>query len=76
MESSSKQATLGKMYVGLQVTDMAGNRISFTRALVRHIAEILSYLTFFIGYIISGFTTQKQALHDLIAGTLVVKKEK
>jgi uncharacterized RDD family membrane protein YckC len=71
MESSAKQATLGKMALGLKVTDLAGRRISFARATGRHFAKILSSIILLIGYIMAGFTERKQALHDLIAGTLV-----
>jgi uncharacterized RDD family membrane protein YckC len=74
LESSSHQATLGKMVVGLKVTDLAGNRISFARATGRHFAKILSGAILMIGYIMAGFTDRKQALHDIIAGTLVQKK--
>jgi uncharacterized RDD family membrane protein YckC len=70
MESSSKQATLGKMIFGMKVTDLQGNRISFARATGRHFAKYLSSILL-IGYIMAGFTEKKQALHDMIAGTLV-----
>jgi uncharacterized RDD family membrane protein YckC len=72
LESSSRQATLGKMAMGIVVTDMEGGRISFGRANGRFWSKILSGLFFSIGYIIAGFTERKQALHDLIAATLVV----
>ena len=71
LESSSKQATLGKMAMGLKVTDLVGRRISFARATGRHFAKILSGMILLIGYIMAGFTERKQALHDMIAGTLV-----
>ena len=71
MESSSYQATLGKMVFGMKVTDLNGNRISFERATGRHFAKWLSAMIFFIGYIMIGFTERKQGLHDLLAGTLV-----
>ena len=74
MESSGRQATLGKMAMGIVVTDMEGNRISFGRANGRFWSKILSGLFFCIGYIIAGFTEKKQALHDLIAATFVVNK--
>jgi uncharacterized RDD family membrane protein YckC len=71
MESSSYQATLGKMIFGMKVTDLNGNRISFERATGRHFAKWLSAMILFIGYIMVGFTDRKQGLHDLLAGTLV-----
>ena len=71
MESSSYQATLGKMIFGMKVTDLDGNRISFERATGRHFAKWLSGLILCIGYIMVGFTERKQGLHDLLAGTLV-----
>jgi len=72
-ESSSMQATLGKRALGLRVTDLNGDRISFLRALGRWAAKIISALTLGIGYIMAGFTEKKQALHDMIAGCLVVR---
>ncbi len=71
---SKKGATLGKMAIGIVVTDMNGSRISFGRASGRYFAKIISSLTLGIGYIIAGFTQQKQALHDIIAGCLVINK--
>lgn len=72
MESSHRQATLGKIIVGIKVTDLNGNRISFGRATGRHFGKILSSLFLFIGYIMAGFTEKKQALHDIISNCLVV----
>lgn len=73
-ESSPKQATIGKDALGIVVTDMEGKRISFTKATVRYFSKILSGLILLIGYIMAAFTEKKQALHDMIAGTLVVNK--
>ncbi len=72
-ESSARQATPGKMAFGLRVTDLSGNRISFGRANGRFFGKILSGMTFYIGFLMVGFTEKKQALHDMLAGTLVVK---
>lgn len=74
MESSDKQATLGKQALGIIVTDLNGNPISFPRATGRYFAKNLSTIILFIGFIMAGFTEKKQALHDIIASTLVVKK--
>jgi uncharacterized RDD family membrane protein YckC len=74
MESSGWQATLGKKALGLTVTDLEGRRVSFGRATGRYFAKIISALILFIGYIMAGFTEKKQALHDMIAGTLVLRK--
>jgi uncharacterized RDD family membrane protein YckC len=73
MESSEYQGTVGKMALGIKVTDMYGRRISFGRATGRHFAKILSSLTVFVGYIMVVFTERKQGLHDMIAGCLVPK---
>jgi uncharacterized RDD family membrane protein YckC len=75
MESSSKQATVGKMALGLKVTDLEGRRISFARATGRHFAKLISGMILLIGYIMAGFTERKQALHDMIAGTLVERTQ-
>jgi uncharacterized RDD family membrane protein YckC/Tfp pilus assembly major pilin PilA len=72
MESSAVQATLGKKAMGIKVCDMEGQRVSFARATGRFFASLISALLLCIGYIMAGFTTKRQALHDLIASTLVV----
>ncbi len=74
MESSAKQATLGKMALGLTVTDLQGQRLSFGRATGRYFGKVLSGLILCIGYMMAGWTERKQALHDMMAGTLVVKR--
>ena len=55
------------------MTDLDGDRISFGRASGRHFAKILSGCLLAIGYMMAGFTEKKQALHDMMAGTLVVR---
>jgi uncharacterized RDD family membrane protein YckC len=75
MESSARQATFGKSVMSLRVTNYEGQRISFGHATGRFFSKIVSGLIpFAIGYIMAGFTEKKQALHDLIAGTLVLRK--
>jgi len=74
MESSNRMATLGKMAIGIKVTDLNGNRVSFGRATGRYFARILSGMILMIGYIMAGFTQKKQALHDTMASCLVVLK--
>ncbi len=73
MESSKYQATVGKMVMGIKVTDLNGAKIEFSKALVRSLSRLISGFIFLIGYIMAAFTEKKQALHDIIAGTLVVK---
>jgi uncharacterized RDD family membrane protein YckC len=74
MESSARQATVGKMALGIVVTDLEGNRIGFGRATGRFFAKYLSFLILFIGVIMVAFTQKKQGLHDMIVSTLVFKK--
>ena len=74
MESSSWQATLGKKILGLRVTDLAGNRISFSRASGRFFGKILSGMILGIGFLMAGFTARKQALQDILAGCLVLRQ--
>lgn len=72
MESSSWQGTVGKKALGLRVTDLNGNRISFARATGRYFGMILSGMICFIGFLMVAFTEKKQGLHDMMAGTLVL----
>lgn len=73
MESSKKQGTLGKMALRLLVTDENGRQISFGRATGRYFAKIISGIILMIGYLMAGWTKKKQALHDIIAKTLVIR---
>lgn len=74
MNASKWQGTLGKLALGIKITDTEGNRITTGRSIARYFAFILSAFTLLIGFIMAAFTSKKQALHDMIAGTLVVKK--
>jgi len=78
LESSGRQATVGKMALGIVVTDLNGARISFAKANARFWSQVLLgliWLVLVVGYIMAGFTERKQALHDLVAGTLVVNRD-
>jgi uncharacterized RDD family membrane protein YckC len=75
LESGEKQGTWGKQVLSLYVTDLSGNRISFGRASGRFFSKIITGLIpLGLGYIMAGFTERKQALHDMIASCLVLRK--
>lgn len=75
MESSDKQATVGKRIFGIRVTDINGNKISFLRATGRTFAKFLSVITLGIGFLMIAFTKKKQGLHDVVSETVVVKQD-
>lgn len=75
MESSRHQATLGKILMGLFVTDLKGQRLSFWRATFRYVAKWVSILTLFVGFLMAAFNTRGQTLHDMMAGCLVLSCE-
>jgi len=75
LESGEKQATWGKQALGLYVTDLSGQRISFGRASGRFFAMMVTgMIPLGIGFIMAGFTERRQALHDMIASALVLKR--
>lgn len=71
-ESSRTQATLGKLLLRIRVTDLEGQPVSFLRASARNLGKILSELTYWVGFLMAGFSPRKQALHDYLAGCIVV----
>jgi uncharacterized RDD family membrane protein YckC len=75
MESSSRQATLGKRALGIMVTDTDGRGVTFVRGTVRYWAKLISFLLLLTGFMLAGLTARKQALHDIISNCLVVVKE-
>lgn len=74
MEGSGSRATLGKMALGIAVTDLAGNPISFGRATGRYFGKLISLAILLIGFIMAGFTVKKRGLHDMMAGCVVINK--
>ncbi len=74
MESSPLKATIGKIAVGIYVTDENGDRIDFGKASGRFFGKILSGLILGVGYMMAGFTEKKQALHDRMSHCLVLEK--
>ena len=76
MQSSKLQATVGKKVCNLVVTDSTGNRISFAKANARFWSKFISAAIFGVGYLMAAFTEKHQALHDMIADTVVLKKQK
>lgn len=73
-ESSAWQATPGKRVMRLYVADLNGQRVTFGRAAARNITKLISSLTFLVGYVVAGFTERKQALHDILARCLVLRR--
>lgn len=72
--SSKWQATPGMKILSLKVVNYGGERVSFARATVRYIASWVSGALFMLGYVMVAFTPRKQALHDYIAETLVLRE--
>lgn len=75
MESGKKQATIGKQAMGLRVTDLDGNSITFGQATIRHFGKFISTILIFWGYIMMIWDAKKQTLHDKMASTLVIRNK-
>lgn len=73
MESAAHGATFGKRWMNIKVMRVNGNRLTTMRALLRLIARVFSHLLLMGGFLMQPFTQRKQALHDLLAGTVVVR---
>jgi uncharacterized RDD family membrane protein YckC len=74
LESGKRQATWGKRAVGLIVTNEQGGRITYGQAVGRFFGKWVSAMIMYIGFMMAGWTVRKQALHDLMAGTLVMRR--
>jgi uncharacterized RDD family membrane protein YckC len=75
--TSRKGATLGKLAFGMRVyKEGTTQHLTFIRAVLREVAKIASYLTLLIGFIMAGVRKDKRALHDLLAGTRVMRVNK
>ncbi|MCE0496657.1 MAG: RDD family protein [Methylacidiphilales bacterium] len=74
LEASPWQATIGKLWVGIKVTDAEGERVSFMRATGRHLGKFLSALPCFLGFAVALFSSRGLTLHDRLADTRVIRK--
>ena len=74
MVSSQRQGTFGKYFMGLKVTGLSGEPVGFGQATGRHLAKFISTFPLLAGFFIAPFTRRKQGLHDMVAGTLVVRR--
>ena len=79
-EISPLRATIGKLITGLHVTNIYGNNIGFWRSLLRIFIKTVSIACFGVGIIYLAFafffSKKEQGIHDFIAKTVVVRKEK
>ena len=73
LQSSAWHATVGQKICNLVITDTQGQGISFARASGRYFAMFISTFTCCIGYFMAAFTERNQTLHDMIAGTVVLR---
>ncbi len=74
MNSSQRHGTFGKYFMGLKVTGLAGEPIAFGQATGRHFAKFISTFPLLAGFFVAPFTRRKQALHDMVAGTIVLRR--
>jgi len=72
-EATPRQATPGKRAMGIVVTDVSGKRVSLARANARYWSRFLSAACLFGGFLMVALSPKRRALHDLVAGTLVLK---
>lgn len=74
MQCSETQATFGKMALGLFVTDESGNRLTLGRAAMRELLRFLCVLSLGVGYVAAAFSERRQGFHDMVSGSLVLRK--
>lgn len=73
LHASKWQATVGKRAVGIIVTDLEGERLGFGKALLRFLVKLISTMLLFIGYLFAFFSSRRQTLHDMVAGSVVLR---
>jgi uncharacterized RDD family membrane protein YckC len=71
-----KGTSIGGIVLGIKILRVDGEPIDFAVALVRSLSSFFSALALFIGFFWAGWDKERQAWHDKIAGTVVVKVPK
>lgn len=74
-EASEKRATPGKLLLGLAVCDIDGNRLTLFESSSRHLVKVVSFATFGFGFVMAAISSHKQALHDVLTGSVVIKEK-
>jgi uncharacterized RDD family membrane protein YckC len=74
LQGSARQATFGKSLLGMKVSTTSGERMSMLRSFARELAKIISYIPLMLGFLLAAFTSRKQALHDMVASTVVTRE--
>lgn len=69
-------ATPGKRFLGIKVIKESGEKINYSTALIRFIGYLVSMIPLYLGYLWMVWDKKKQAWHDKLAKTVVVKTEK
>jgi len=67
--------TIGKMIFGLRVVRPDGQPLTYSRALVRTVGYFLSAIPFFLGFLWTGFSSDKRSWHDTLTDTIVVREQ-
>jgi uncharacterized RDD family membrane protein YckC len=70
-----KGATLGKMAMRIKIVTPTGGDVGYLRAFIRYLGTFVSSIILMIGYIMAFSDEQNRALHDRMAGTLVVQRK-
>lgn len=70
--ASPMQATIGKKAFGIKVTDTSGQPLTLQAAFLRYLIEVASLCMLCAGHCVAFFTAKRQALHDLVADSVVV----
>jgi uncharacterized RDD family membrane protein YckC len=67
--------TVGKWATGLRIERLNGEPLGFGHATLRHtLGYLVSLLTLGLGFLLAAFDAEGRALHDRIAGTIVVRE--
>lgn len=73
---SWKGTTVGGIILGLRIVRLDGSAIGLPVACVRLLGGFFSAAVFFLGFFWAGWSRDRQAWHDKIAGTVVVRQPK
>lgn len=74
-EASPMRGSIGKRILKIVVVDIDGVRLGFFNALLRSMGKALSIYFLYLGFLSILFTEHRQAVHDLLAKTYVVKRD-
>jgi len=75
LEATPLKSTLGKLIFGIEVVNLQNNKITIINSIIRNLSKLVSLLPLGLGFFWIILSKNKEAFHDILSKTKVIKKK-